>query len=68
MIGLSVTSPIVVKLAMTLLTNSEKVIDWLMKNSFVRQMSAFFSICTPANLTFAFGPHPDSARQIAPSW
>jgi hypothetical protein len=50
---------VVVKLTMTLLTDPEQVIDRLMKNSFVRQMGAFFSICTPANLTLAFGPHAD---------
>jgi hypothetical protein len=55
---------VVVKLTMTLLANPEKVIYRLMKNSFIRQMNAFFSICTQANLTLTFGPHADGAPCI----
>jgi hypothetical protein len=57
----------VVQLTMTLFADPEKIIDWLMKNPLVGQMSNFFAIRTPANLALTLRAHAYSTRQCPPS-
>jgi hypothetical protein len=52
----------VVKLAMTLLADPEKIIYRLMENPLIRQMGAFDTVRTPANFTLAFGAQADGKR------
>jgi hypothetical protein len=53
---------------MTFFADPEKVIYWLMKNSFVCQMGTFYAIRTPANLALAFSPHLYGTSQSPPAW
>jgi hypothetical protein len=46
---------------MTFFADPEKIIDWLMKNPLVGQVSNLFAICTPANFALALSPHADGA-------
>jgi hypothetical protein len=54
--------PVVVKFAVAFLAEPQEIVDRLMKNALVRQMSAFDAISTAANLALVFGSQADGAR------